>query len=333
MSTLFGGAQQTPQQTEELRSKRQEYLDYLSTQQTNTNADVNKNALTPESGTAILNVIKVAQDWLTANPNADLNTVLANREKTNVEIRRIMDTDRPKNTLTNYFTLLPSIAKQGEQKQILKAEAVPKLDAIAKEKKEWFTKNKATATRIDFDTQAGDLTKKIQQAIGDSAGIDFVNAELKKVENLSPENLNKQLQKNERSLQSAQDQEIDLGKGAQQAINTATTTVLSLLLIGFCILCGSLAANLAMGRAPAYRVLYFLWGCFPLFAPIVFLYTLYRRIRFGRIPMYAILPVSIEPATTRFSRFLWYPFYYVPDVEAATMFKQFKDSVEAAATL
>jgi len=46
--------------------------------------------------------------------------------------------------------------------------------------------------------------------------------------------------------------------------------------------------------------------------------------------MYAILPISIEPASTRLGQFLWYPFYYVPDVEQATLYKQFQETIKAA---
>lgn len=46
--------------------------------------------------------------------------------------------------------------------------------------------------------------------------------------------------------------------------------------------------------------------------------------------MYAILPVSIEMATTSFGRYLWYPFYWVPDQESNKTYNDFQDSLKAA---
>jgi hypothetical protein len=55
MNSLFGGSQQqSPEQIEAIRKARQEFLDYLTNQQTNTNTSLNKKELTPESANAIL---------------------------------------------------------------------------------------------------------------------------------------------------------------------------------------------------------------------------------------------------------------------------------------
>lgn len=334
MDSLFSGgsAKLTPEQTEELRKKRQEYLDYLSTQQTNTNADVSKKALTPESGTAILNVIKTAQDWMAKNPNADLNTVLAQREQTSTEISRIISTDKPKNTIINVTTMLPIFAKEAEQKQIIKPDVTPKLDAIAKETKKWFDKNKDKATSIEYNQQTAEFVKKVHEAIVDQKAIEYIDGKLNSVANIDPDSLKKLQQENEQYIQKTEDETVDVNKGFKKILSTATTTFFAFLLITFLVMCGSFAANLAIGRPPAYRVLYFIWGFIPFFAPFVLLYTIYRRIKEGRLAMYAILPVSIEPATTRLGRFFWYPFYYVPDVEQATLYKQFQETLQAAAS-
>ena len=99
------------------------------------------------------------------------------------------------------------------------------------------------------------------------------------------------------------------------------------MIITLCLLSGSFAANFAIGRVPAYRVLYFLYGCIPIFTPLVLLYTIYKRIKDGRIPVYTMLPISIDPATTRLGRLLWRPFYWIPDQQAIDAFKHFNDSL------
>jgi hypothetical protein len=101
------------------------------------------------------------------------------------------------------------------------------------------------------------------------------------------------------------------------------------IIVAFCIVAGSLAANFAISRPPAYRILYFMYGCIPFFAPLVYMYTLYKRIAEGPISYYGILPLSVEPGITRLGKLLWYPFYYVPDSKAVESFDTFKASVEA----
>lgn len=332
MNIVFGGTKLTPEEIEALRKKRQDYLDYLVVQQTNTNTEVKKKALTPESGATILKVIQTAQDWLAKNPNADLNTVLAQQEKTNIEIKRILTTDKPKNQLNNAITMLPSIAKEAEDKKIIPSDVTPKLNALATETQKWYSKNKDSATSIEIEQQTNQFIQKIKDIVIDGKAIDYIQQKLQAVQNLDPESLQRLRQKNETDLKAIQEQTVNVEKGVNTIASTALQTFFIFLLVGFFILCGSFAANLAISRAPAYRILYFLWGALPIFAPLVLLYTIYVRLRYGRIPMYAILPISIEPATTRLGRFLWYPFYYVPDVESAQLFRDFQTALKTVAS-
>lgn len=336
MNSLLGGgsqaSNQTPEQIEALRKNRQEYMDYLTNQQTNIKAAVEKKEITPESGSAVLNVIKKAEDWLTKNPNADLNTVLANREGTNKEIQRILQTDMWKKIVFIITLYYPTTVKEAEQKKIIKPEIVPKLEAITSDLKSWYKKNKDTANPIDFAQQIQEWDKKQKEIIGDPSAEEYIRNKLQEAFRKSPEEVEKLRQQEEKKIIDIQDQNIDLAKGFQTAMSTATTVFWSFLFAFLCIMSGSFAANMAIGRPPAYRVLYFLYGAIPIFAPFVLLYTIYRRIKEGRLPMYAVLPLSVEPATTRLGRFLWYPFYYLPDQEAVDMFNKFQESLKKAAT-
>ena len=62
--------------------------------------------------------------------------------------------------------------------------------------------------------------------------------------------------------------------------------------------------------------------------PIVLLYTMFTRMRYGPIPYYAILPLTIEPATTRLGRILNFPFYWIPDDTSRELTKNFINMVE-----
>ena len=120
---------------------------------------------------------------------------------------------------------------------------------------------------------------------------------------------------------------MDVNEGINTILEVTIKTVVGLFTTAVLIMCGSFAANFAIGRVPAYRVLYFIWGALPPFAPFVLLYAIYKRLREGRLPIYAMLPLSIEPATTRFGKYLWYPFYWVPDAEAKSAYTAFQASL------
>jgi hypothetical protein len=55
---------------------------------------------------------------------------------------------------------------------------------------------------------------------------------------------------------------------------------------------------------------------------------MYRRIAKGPLPMYAILPVSLEAATTRIGKYLWYPFYWVPDQDSVNAYTEYTKQME-----
>jgi hypothetical protein len=113
------------------------------------------------------------------------------------------------------------------------------------------------------------------------------------------------------------------------AIDIALKVFFSLLLVAVCIVSGSLAANAAIGRHTGYRVLYFIYGCIPFFVPFIIFYTIYRRISEGPLPYYGILPVSLEAATTTLGKYLWWPFYWIPDHLSVEETDTFQKALEA----
>ena len=102
MSFIFG-RQQTPEEIKDTRQQRTKYLDYLSTTKTNVETDVNKQAITPESGQAVLKKIQEGETWLEKHPNANFNEITANQDSMTLEISRILKTDKPKRIIKNTF--------------------------------------------------------------------------------------------------------------------------------------------------------------------------------------------------------------------------------------
>jgi hypothetical protein len=109
---------------------------------------------------------------------------------------------------------------------------------------------------------------------------------------------------------------------------TATTIITSLFYIMFCLVMGMLAANDAIGREPAYRILYFLYGC--IFAPFLLFYYVYRWYKGTAPKIYTLLPYTQTKAETSLGRFFKFPFTYQEDKVARDLMVDFlRQSAEA----
>jgi hypothetical protein len=327
MSFIFA-RQQTPEEIKEIRQQRQKYQDYLSTTKTNVEADVNKQAITPESGQAILKKIQGSETWLEKHPNANFNELVTSQDATNVEISRILKTDKPKRVMNNTILALPVIAAEGIQKKTLTNEQAEKLKEIAANTAKWYKKHSATATEIEFSQEQLKLKDSIQTGLVQPDAVMFVQYNLDAASTLQTSDLEANIAKQEANLSEVKSQTVDYKEGANAAISTTAKVFLIFILVIFFLMCGSFAANYAIGRPPAYRVLYFCYGAFPLFAPFILLYSIYRRIRYGKRPLYAMLPISTEPSFTPLGRWFWNPlFYWIPDHNSIQAMKEYTESL------
>ncbi len=108
--------------------------------------------------------------------------------------------------------------------------------------------------------------------------------------------------------------------------NTFLGFLLPAFIFFLCSTAGSIAANDAIGRHPAIRVVYFLYGTFPLFAPMVAIYYIYRYFA-GSYPVwYNFLPLTTTVWTNPFLAVIMKPFVYQMDANIKYMEKKFDDS-------
>lgn len=97
---------------------------------------------------------------------------------------------------------------------------------------------------------------------------------------------------------------------------------LGALFLGFFLSCGMWAANDAIWRAPAYRILYFIYGSVGFI--VTFPYYIYRYFtnpvkRFALLPLFELSP---DYAYTGFvDRLLKLPFHYIPNLELEDLWK------------
>jgi hypothetical protein len=108
--------------------------------------------------------------------------------------------------------------------------------------------------------------------------------------------------------------------------NTFLGFLLPVLIFFICSTAGSIAANDAIGRHPAIRVVYFLYGTFPLFAPLVVCYYIYRYFA-GSYPVwYNFLPLTTTVWSNPIMLTIMKPFTYQLDANITYMEKKFDDS-------
>ena len=329
MGNVFGGQKQTPDEIKQLRQARIDYQDYLNTAQTNTNADVNKKAITPESASAILAKIQESFKWLQSNPNANLNEIFSSRDATAAEIKRILSTEKPKREFQNILTALPTIAETNQQKKILDEKQVNDIRNLVSTEKKWYEKHQQTASTVDFSQERMKIQDTIQLTVKDSSASGMILQELKTIMDKDTADVTSEVLQQQLALKKAESQEVNVRKGINTALETALLVFFIFLVVVVCGVSGMFAANFAIGRAPVYRILYFIYGFIPIFMPFVLIYTAYRRIKDGPLPLYAILPLSVEPAVTRFGQYLWYPFYWIPNDQAVKMADDFTNAVKA----
>jgi hypothetical protein len=299
----------------------------LSKLQTDTTTDVQNKRVTPEGAKKIFNQIKIAQTWLASNPNANLNEILAKRDEITAESRRILQIDMSLGFMYNGILASPLVIEKAFNKKIIDSDKQAKLTALLKDTNTWYTKNKDTLIPVDLQTKGQEIVNTFITIVPDKNAQSFLVSELQPLVFQSTSDARDRVAKEQASLNKNKADTVDVNEGVNTIIATCIQTFIGLFVLAFLLMCGSFAANFAIGRVPAYRVLYFIWGALPPFAPFVLCYAIYKRLHDGRLPIYAMLPLSIEPATTRFGKFLWYPFYWVPDNEATSAYRAFQTSL------
>jgi hypothetical protein len=317
----------TPEQIKELRQTRVSFQDYLTKLQTDTTTDVQNKRVTPEGAKKIFNQIKLSQVWLASNPNANLNEVLAKRDEITAETRRILQVDMALGFIYNGIIASPLVIEKALNKKIIDSDKQAKLTALLKDTNTWYTKNKDSLVPVDLQTKGQEIVNTFITIVPDKNAQSFLVSELQPLIFQSTSEARDRIAKEQASINKNKAATVDVSDGVNVIIATCIQTFTGLFVAAILLMCGSFAANFAIGRVPAYRVLYFIWGALPPFAPLVLVYAIYKRLHDGRLPIYAILPLSIEPATTRFGRYLWYPFYWVPDAQAKSAYTAFQSSL------
>jgi len=315
------------QDLKDLRNTRIKYQDYLANVQTNTQSDVANNALTPETGASIYKVVQNAYDWLKKNPSVDITDVQGNQDSNTIEIKRLMSVDIPKRKFNNTLISLPTILdKLVADKTITSDKKTAFLPTLAAETS-WYNRNKNTASQIDFTQEFQKINDTITTTFVDSSIVSNIKSQVEAAQAIPTSQLNSQLAEYTKKTVEVQKQQVDVKSAGQTILSTALSVFTGFLIVSLLLMCGSFAANMAIGRPPMYRILYFIYGCVPIFAPLVLFYSIYRLFQDKKVHIYSLIPCSIEPATTRLGKILWFPFYWIPDQHSIDEYKAFMASL------
>lgn len=317
----------TDSELDKVRKARTEFNDYLDNLQTNTDADIQNKVLTPETGKLIYKTIQDSNKWLKTNPNANYSEVSTRRDDISKTIKIYIQTNAPKQQYYNTIIALPTIIQKLVDEKITTPEKQAAFLPILNAGKTWYTNNNTTATKTDLSQEMQKIRDNITTIFADSNVINILNNSINNFSNIQTSQLNTQLANYQSQKTREDEQKIDASSIGTTILETTLSVFFTLIIIAFFIFCGSLAANLAIARAPAYRILYFIYGAIPIFSPFVIFYSILRAISKEGMRMYTILPLSIEPATTRLGKILWAPFYWIPDSHAQAQYDAYMASI------
>jgi hypothetical protein len=131
----------------------------------------------------------------------------------------------------------------------------------------------------------------------------------------------KGLEGQQAAVKQEEGKEFSVKRFAGRVTSTASRVISSLLYLVFCLTIGMLAANQAIGREPAYRILYFLYGA--IFAPFLVFYYIYLWFNDKAPKIYTLLPLTQTVATTTIGSFFMFPFTYKEDKDARELLVEF----------
>jgi hypothetical protein len=286
----------------------------VTQEQMNTLLNNKPSLVTPDAVAQVNQILKDERAWLTKNPNAALEQYYAKSQDIQGQVIEILETDKARLVYRTWVEGVLVLATRNPQ---LTNEQRKALETLLAEERIWYKESvKTKADSIEY----ADRFVQAQQKVLDYLG----NPELAAQYTQKPPGTMKEAVKaaDKSKVQIKEQQEVEdntftYSKAASVVYSTASSVVFRLILGLMSIIAAVLAANMAIGRKPAYRVLFFIWAALPLYSWIALLYGLYVRIRYGPFRIYGVLPISVEPASTRLGRLLWWPFVYIPDQEAA----------------
>ncbi len=287
--------------------------------------DKDQERISPETATELQAIVLAAQEWMRKNPNANLLEIRSQRDDLQQKAEPILERDKPRTTLDKFLLKVKSYLDTSAQQQKYTKRQLDAAKEVYSQENKWATKNRAEQGLVYTQRLAafkGDLGKALE------VPLDTMSALEKSVKDMKLSDIKENVKVQEIANQQKEANTYSASRLAETIFSTALSVFLGLILIVFFLFGGSLAANMAIGRDVKYRIFYFVIGCLPWVAPVIYIYGMLSALRGTAPHYYGFLPVSTTPASTMIGKILWTPFFYEADANSQTQRSVFLQSVE-----
>jgi hypothetical protein len=289
-----------------------------------------KSELTPESTERILSLNNEALDWLSHNPSASILELQSRQDKYTTEVKDVLETDRIKAIFIGFYKgLLYAIEKNDK---IFNAKEKKKLTEESAAAESWFGQNKLKANRIQLEQYIFNAQTRTVQAMENTTSKKILMSVFEDLKKKNPAKIVNDLEKIKEARETLENNRFDFGVIFDTALGTATKVILGFLIFLIFLFSGSLAANSVIYRSISVRVLYFIYGMFPLFVIPIFIYFAIKRVREGPLQFYGVLPIiesteEIENTRSFFDYYLRTLFVYYPDDKISVLKNNYANMV------
>lgn len=215
------------------------------------------------------------------------------------------------------------LATLGKEKKMLSRKDQEIYKGYMEELSAVIQKNKTTPTLVDIKIFFNRFFRELE-TFSKPKGIWDITSQLLDTSFRNPEKFEEDigtLLKAAEEVKKVDDEKFSFQRFLKKITATAGSIVGILFYVVFCMVIGMLAANQAIGREPAYRVLYFIYGS--LFAPLLVFYYIYLWFNDKAPKIYTLLPITQTVADTTIGKFLLFPFSYQEDKSARDLLVDF----------
>lgn len=269
--------------------------------------------------------IKDAQKWLTSNPQASEPVYKAKLEELKKEGQRIAETSNYLHMTSSFAKVMKFMLSEFENKKLLNTKD-------RAEYKEYLNEIEAFNAKISRESnpQLAEIKVFVNQfsekvrTFSEKKGISGQQSDLFRTAITNPEKFEKDfgaLEEQAEATKAEEDKKFSFQRFTKKVSSTAGAVIGGLIYVVFCLTIGMLAANQAIGREPAYRILYFIYGA--IFAPFLVFYYIYLWLNNKAPKIYTLLPITQTVAETTIGRFFLFPFAYKEDKSARDLLVEF----------
>ncbi len=269
--------------------------------------------------------IKDAQKWLSSNLQASEQAYKSKLEELKKQEQQIRDINIHLFVTSCYVKVMKLMLQQFETKKLLNAKDRAQYKEYLDEIEAFDTKvskqtNPELAELKVFVNQFSDKLKNFSE----KRGISEQQSDLLRTAFANPEKFEKDvgvLEQQAEAVKAEEEKKFSFQRFTKKVGSTAKSVIGGLFYLMFCLTIGMLAANQAIGREPAYRILYFIYGA--IFAPFLVFYYLYLWFNDKSPKIYTLLPLTQRVAETTIGRVFLFPFAYKEDKTARDLLVEF----------